>query len=293
MDQAFLQKSPSVVTPGLKLRTQRESLSLTLRDVENLSYRIAAEHQREQFAIPFSRLFAIEAKGVVPNIYRLYSLSAIYGLEFGELLGWYEVDLRSIPSDLKVCDVPQTRKLEHDYRFQSIRIPVEIDPSFDSEKTTNLTMLVRKWGAVPFAYLESLSREPFIHAYVGSEDYTMNPLVPPGTFLQIDESRSKIENRGWRSEHERPIYFVETRHDGFRVGWCSLSGRTLTVHPHPLSPTPVKAYLHPQDAEIVGQVVAVSMRLVPHPSAAAEPDRKAQKERASNVACIHREELGA
>ena len=282
-----------MVTPGQRFRTLRESLRLTLRDVETLSYRIAAEHQRPEFAIPFSRLFAIEAKGVVPNIYRLYSLSAIYGFEFGELLGWYGVDLRDIPADLKVCDVPQTRRLEHDYRSQSIRIPVEIDPSFNAENTMNLTMLVRKWGTVPFAYLESLSRQEFIHAYVGSKDYTMHPLIPPGSFLQIDESRSKIENRGWKSEHERPVYFVETRRDGFRVGWCSLSDRKLTVHPHPLSPTPVKFYLHPQDAEIVGQVVAVSMRLVPHPIAAAEPDMKGQKEQASNVVCIHREEVGA
>jgi transcriptional regulator with XRE-family HTH domain len=282
-----------MVIPGQRLRTLRESLRLTLRDVETLSYRIAAEHQRPEFAMPFSRLFAIEAKGVVPNIYRLYSLSAIYGFEFGELLGWYGVDLRDIPSDLKVCDVPQTRRLEHDYRSQSIRIPVEIDPAFNAENTTNLTMLIRKWGAVPFAYLESLSRQEFIHAYVGSKDYTMHPLIPPGSFLQVDESRSKIENRAWKSEQERPIYFVETRRDGFRVGWCSLSDRNLSVHPHPLSPTSVKSYLHPQDAEIVGQVVAVSMRLVPYATAAAEPDMKAQKEQAANVVCIHRKEAGA
>lgn len=282
-----------MVIPGRRLRALRESLGLTLRDVETLSCRIAGEHQRPAFAIPLSRLFAFEAKGVVPSIYRLYSLSAIYGLEFGELLGWYGVDLGDIPSDLKLCDVPQTRTLEHNYRSQSIRIPVEIDPSFNAETTMNLTMLVRKWGAVSFAYLESLSRQEFIHAYVGSKDYTMHPLIPPGSFLQIDESRTNIENRGWKSEHERPIYFVETRGDGFRVGWCCLLDRSLTVQPHPLSPTPVKSYLHPQDAEIVGQVVAVSMRLVPHPIAAAEPEMKAQKEQAANVVCIHREDVGA
>jgi transcriptional regulator with XRE-family HTH domain len=282
-----------MVVPGHRLRTLRESLHLTLRDVEALSYRIAAEHQWAEFAIPFSRLSAIEAKGVVPNIYRLYSLSAIYGIEFSELLQWYGVDLGSIPADLKLCDVPRTRKLEHDYHARTVRIPVEIDPSFNSQHTMNLTMLVRKWGSVPFAYLESLSREPFIHACVGTEDYTMAPLVPPGSFLQIDEARSTIENGGWRSEHERPIYFLETRRDGFRIGWCSLAGKILTVHPHPLSPTPLKSYIHPQEAEIVGQVVAVSMRLVPHSRMAADQDRKEQIEQASNVVYLHHRELGA
>jgi len=273
--------------PGQKLRKLRESLQLTLRDVEAISFRIARAHGREEFSIPFSRLFRIEAKGVVPNIYRLYSLAVVYRCDFREVLQWYGVDLAGISEDLKLGDVPVTHKVESDFSTQTVRIPVDLDPAFDLATTTNVATLVRKWGAVSCAFLDGLSKENFTYAYVGTKDYTMYPLIMPGSFLQIDESRVRIQQQGWRSEYERPIYFVETRHEGFRVGWCSICEGALTIHVHPLSCTPVKSYRHPQDAEIIGQVIAVSMRLAGHESLNAGTDRKAQRGPFSIVVPTH------
>ena len=270
--------------PGQKLRALRESLRLTLRDVETASARISLEHANEEFTIPFSRLFGIEAKGIVPNIYRLYSLSAIYHTDFRELLRWYGVDFKNLPADLKLSDVPATHRLEADLTGSPVRMPVELDPGFNPQTTANFTMLVRKWGNVPMAFLSDLSKENFLYAYVGMKDYTMYPLIMPGSFLQVDESRCKVMPGGWRSEHERPVYLVETRQDGFRVGWCGLVDSELVIHPHPLSPTSMKSYRHPQDAEVIGQVVGVSMRLF---TADAEPGRKGQRESSSDVLHIH------
>jgi hypothetical protein len=276
-----------MATPGQRLRILRESLRLTLRDVEAISFRIARANGYEEFSIPFSRLFGIEAKGVVPNIYRLYSLAVAYRCDFREMLQWYGVDLSAIPEDLKLSDVPATHKVDIDFSARTVRIPLDLDPAFDLAITSNVAMLVRKWGAVSCTFLEGLSKESFTYAYVGTEDYTMYPLIMPGSFLQIDESRVKIQEQSWRSEYERPVYFVETRHEGFRVGWCSICEGTLTVHAHPLSSTPVKSYLHPQDAEIIGQVIAVSMRLAGQEQLGGGSDRKAQKEPSSTVVPIH------
>ncbi len=55
--------------------------------------------------------------------------------------------------------------------------------------------MVVQWGLVPLAYLAKFSGEKYIYGYIGSEDFTMYPLLPPGTFLQVDESRSKVECR--------------------------------------------------------------------------------------------------
>lgn len=89
----------------------------------------------------------------------------------------------------------------------------------------------------------------------------MYPIIPPGSFLQVDESRRRVVNSGWRSEFERPVYFVETRDYGFHVGWCSLFDNVLTLHPHPLSPARIKSYRNGQDAEVIGQVVAIAVQL--------------------------------
>ena len=50
---------------GKSLRTLREKLGLTMRDVENSSARIADRYRNEEFSIPPSRLSDIETKGIL------------------------------------------------------------------------------------------------------------------------------------------------------------------------------------------------------------------------------------
>jgi len=74
---------------GQSLRSLRERLGLTMRDVETASTAIADRHKSDEFSIPPSRLSDIETKGVVPSIYRLYSLSVIYRRDAREILALY------------------------------------------------------------------------------------------------------------------------------------------------------------------------------------------------------------
>ena len=59
---------------------------------------------------------------------------------------------------------------------------------------------------------------------------------------------------------ERPIYFIETR-EGHTCSWCSLKGDQLILQPHPLSPVPPKMLKYTTEAEVIGQVVGLAMRL--------------------------------
>src|ERR1700677_1796341 len=87
---------------GKSLRTLREKLGLTMRDIETSSARMAEKYRNEEFSIPPSRLSDIETKGVLPNIFRLYTLSVIYRRDFRELLGWYGIDLNNMAADLSL-----------------------------------------------------------------------------------------------------------------------------------------------------------------------------------------------
>jgi hypothetical protein len=140
------------------------------------------------------------------------------------------------------------------------KIPVRLDPGFDARKTTNIGRMIQNWGIVPLAHLSALLETDYTYGYIGTGDLTMYPLLLPGSFVQVDESRNKVEERLWRSEYERPIYFVESR-EGFTCCWCSVKGERLILQPHPLSPTQPRIMRQPQEAEVVGQVVGVAMRL--------------------------------
>jgi hypothetical protein len=250
----------AILSAGLNLRGLRERLGLTMREVESTSFLIAERHGSDEFSVCPSRLSDIETKGLVPSIYRLYSLSIIYRCDLREILTWYGIDLSMSAADLQLSLPPKSHFEESLRSTSTVAIPTRLDPSFDPRRSSNLSRMVEQWGSVPLAHLAKLSSDKFMYGYVGSEDLTMYPLLPPGTFLQVDESKNKIVQGLWRSELERPIYFVETR-EGYTCCWCHLKGEQIMLQPHPLSPVPAKVLRHPQEAEVIGQVVGVALKL--------------------------------
>src|SRR5580693_8624266 len=245
---------------GQNLRVLREQLGLTMRDVENASARIAQKRANDEFAIPPSRLSDVETKGVVPSIYRLYSLAVIYRRDIRELLSWYGVDLNAMASDLDFVIPPKSHVSEALANLSAVQVPLRLDPSFDPRRTMNFGRMVEQWGLVPLAYLAQFASCRYTYGYIGSEDLTMYPILPPGSFVQVDESRNKVVDGGWRSEYERPIYFVETR-SGHVCCWCTLTKEELILQPHPMSPVAARALHYPQEAEVIGQVVGVAIKL--------------------------------
>jgi transcriptional regulator with XRE-family HTH domain len=96
---------------------------------------------------------------------------------------------------------------------------------------------------------------------IGKQNHTMAPLIPAGSFVQIDTRRHVISPvKELAHELQRPIYFLMTR-DGYFCGWCELdpSGEWLTLVPHPLSPASRRSWKYPAEVEIVGRVVAVTI----------------------------------
>lgn len=245
---------------GQQLKRIREDLKLSMRDVETAAAQIAARFQNPEFSCPISRISDIETKGVVPSLFRLFSFAVIYGKDHRELCALYGVNWDDVGSARECVQICKTHRFDTARNVQQVRIPTALDPGFDLRKTTNLARMVQSWGVVPASLLSELSTSGHTYAFVGTEDFTMYPLLVPGSFLQVDEKRRHVFNEGWKSEYERPIYFIETREE-FICAWCNLSHGQLITQPHPLSPEVPRVFRHPQQAEVVGQVVGVAMRL--------------------------------
>jgi len=185
----------------------------------------------------------------------------IYRRDLRELLLWYDVNIDVQVSDLGISVPPRSHLSNALANMTALHMPVRMDPSFDPRKTVNFGRMVEQWGTVPLAYLEQFAKVDFTYGYIGSEDLTMYPILPPGSFVQVDGSRDKVLEGAWHSEYERPIYFVETR-DGHVCCWCTMTGEEeIILQPHPLSPVPPRVFRYPQEAEVIGQVVGVAMRL--------------------------------
>ncbi|MGA9528782.1 MAG: helix-turn-helix transcriptional regulator [Terriglobales bacterium] len=249
-----------MLSAGIDLRKIRERLGLTMRDVENASTGIANRRGSDEYLVPPSRLSDIETKGVIPSVFRFYSLGAIYRKPVRYLLQFYGIDLDGINGEWTAAQPARTHIVSAENDRSAINVPIKLDPGFDVKETSDLGRMVQQWGIVPFTLLHGLVEQDYTYAYIGAQDFTMYPILPPGSFVQVDESKRRIVDRQWKSEYERPIYFVEMR-DGFTCCWCSLRPTGLVLQSHPLSPVPVRILKHPQEAEVIGQVIGVAMRV--------------------------------
>jgi len=77
--------------PTKDLRTVRRQQGLTLRDVYEKSLRIAKQRGRKEFVIPPSRLHEFELQGIVPSIFRIYTLAHVYKHSLRSVLSWYGI----------------------------------------------------------------------------------------------------------------------------------------------------------------------------------------------------------
>ena len=243
--------------PGISLRQVRERLGLTYRDVEQASYELAQRHGRPEFIIHISRLADFENSGAVPGLHKLFSLCSIYHLDLQEACKWYDVPLADI-FGAATSQIPPRTHLAAPPRV--VRLPIHFDPAFDPRRTSYLTRMVESWGHFEAAMLKN--GHNYHYGYIGQDDHWMEPLLRPGALVLVDPQRQKVELGGWRNEADRPIYLVDIR-GGYRCCWCVMEKARLVLQPHPLSPNAPEAYRFPDEAEVVGQVVGVSMRLVP------------------------------
>jgi hypothetical protein len=250
-------------------------LGLSLREVEDASAILATEEANQEMYVSSSWLGEMEIEPSPPNVFKILSLSVIYGIDFFQILQRYGVKPDRVHKYRKKISRQFTHPISTDVHQPdtTVTIPMRIDPRFQWETTQLINRVVAIWGAIPAAMLTQFNPREQIYAYVGLQDYTMFPLIRPGALLTIDNKRTRIVQEGWQHEYERPIYFVELR-DGYRVAWCELKAGKLTLLSYPTSRVQTHTVNFPDDAVVVGRVVGVAMRIVPGSEAAPDSQEK-------------------
>jgi transcriptional regulator with XRE-family HTH domain len=252
---------PQLNEPGRQIKKIREKLLLKYRDVAEASQRLARQHGNAEFRIGLSRLADIENKGTIPSIYKLYSLGVIYGTDITHLLAIFGVNVSQMPGDSIRMGFAHTREARFELGARMVvDIPAKLDESFDLRSTSYMSRYIHRWGKLPVLLLQSLDLRSQRYAFIGTEDWSMHPLIRAGSFVQIDEAKRQIKRDAWVHEYEKPIYFLEHR-NGFRCGWCTLRDGWLVAQSHPASAVPPEIYKYPGDVDVLGQVVGVAMRL--------------------------------
>src|SRR5947209_7757245 len=246
---------------GQKLKQAREALGLRMRDVQEASERIAEKRGNDKFALVINTISEIETRGLVPTLHKLYSLVAIYRLDLDEVLCWYGILKSELIADSQLSELGPTHLVDFQPGIHGdLAMPLYLDPGVDVRRTTFLSRMIQRWGRIPLILLQGMDPAGRRYGYIGTEDRSMYPLLQPGSFVVIDESRRKIVSTEWRSEFERPIWFLQHK-NGFACGWCVQEGDRIILIPHPLSGRAPQSWAWPDEVRVIGQVTGVAMHL--------------------------------
>ena len=249
--------------PGSRLKEVRSRLGITTREVALFSKAIAEAEGNDQFLISGPWLTQIEnEKEALPSIYKLFTLASIYGLSYPQLLALYGVDTKKVKKYHAEMPIAKTHLAEYDSTepHAPLEIPIRFDAGLNLSHTNLLTRMIETWGKVPLEFIQHFDLRHRLYGFVGLKDYTLYPLVRPGSFVEIDPDVKKLRRGPVRSEFDRPIYFVDLRNE-YACSWCELVEDKLVLLTHPLSPVKTRIFVFPRDAEIIGQVTGLAMRI--------------------------------
>jgi transcriptional regulator with XRE-family HTH domain len=252
-------------SPGERLKHVRTQLAITTREVAVFSKLIAEAENNNEFLVSGPWLTQIEnEKSSLPSIYKLFTLASIYGLSYSSLLALYGVDVSKIPVFHAHMQVAKTHTMQSEeaagLKPVSLELPVRFDAGLNLSHTNLLSRMIETWGRIPLEFVQHLDLRHRLYGFIGFKDYTLYPLLRPGTFVEIDPEAKTPETHTVRSEFDRPIYFVDLRTE-YACSWCEIVGDRLLLIAHPLSSVKTRAFSFPKDAEIIGQVTGVAMRI--------------------------------
>ncbi len=193
---------------------------------------------------------------------RLHRVGAIYRVHWSSIFTLFGCNLSDFDRDQAMFAPPKTQLATGAGEpEETITVPLRSREELRLDRTNLLSRLAEIWGEIPIRLIQHLDLRNGVYGFVGMLDRTMFPIIRPGSIVQIDQDQRKIVPSRWENEHDRPIYFVELRGE-FICSWCELRDGYLSAVPHPLSKCEVRRFAYPREAEIVGRVIGVTMRLV-------------------------------
>jgi len=262
MPTPMLESTPSP-DAGKRLRAERLRARLSTRAVQKLSQQIAQEKDNNQdYYISHGWLTEVENGKFTPSIYKLYSLSLIYKCSYLKIVGFFGINILDAAREQRLVSLPHTHLIGSNLELpgQTIVLPLELRKNVELAKTNLVSRMFETWGEIPISLLQQMDLQHCLCGYIGLDDYTLYPLIRPGSFVEIDERQNKVKAGNWQNEFDRPIYFVELR-NGYACSWCELDGNQLILIPCPQSRGQIRQLRYPNEADIVGRVTAVTMRI--------------------------------
>ena len=245
-------------TAARQLKAARRKMNLSLPAASKLTHQAAKYLADHRYSISASSLSDYEVATNAPrHIHKVISLCAIYGIHFPEFLKAIGVDLRMCGTEPMPGDWRDENKGRENDRHE---VPERRPGSrLDRLKLelSDLPILLAH-SLTDISGLPKLSLEDFF--WTGGQSNPLHPLLG-GSILAIVNRRKKSPPPASPTpSYTQPLFLLLKRNGGYFAGFTTLDRGLLTVHGVPQHLHRAIQLRNRDEAEVVGQIVALLRR---------------------------------
>jgi transcriptional regulator with XRE-family HTH domain len=245
---------------GDLLRTARTNRKLSLRDISAQSLRVADLLKDSRYVVSPSALSDHELLNAVPrDFHKSLAVSLAYGVEFPKFLEAAGIPLEDAGS------APMPDHLVSEFPDSSLQ---ETERDGQSALGEFMRELLARFGEVPFFLRDSIQHITSLEEnsldswfWIGGEREPLYPYLENGLLVAVNRRKKRPVHFTSKPAWEQPVYMILKRDATYVCACCGVENGTLVIHPYSAKFHRSERIRYHQDAEIVGQIVAVARRL--------------------------------
>lgn len=253
------QQLPALESFGQLLKRTRRARNLSVREAAQMSRTIAKILQDNRYTTSPSSLSEYELHNTAPrDFHKIITLCSVYGLQFESVMRRIGVDtaeagMKSMPDRyLSRTGSWATAKNSDDRNIHG----------------RFLQKVVEECQEIPFFLRHSLgyfcgsthvTLDDFF--WVGGDDNSLHPYLEKGLIVMVNRRRKTPIHFVSKGLWEQPIYVVLKRDGTYFAACCGVTNGVLVVYPYARDFRRNEEYRLHQDADVVGQIVAIARRL--------------------------------
>jgi hypothetical protein len=245
---------------GLLLKRTRRRMNLPVREAAAMSRTIAEVLKDDRYKTSPSSLSDYELRNTPPrDFHKVITLCSIYGLQFESVMKRLGIDVAKAGTE----PMPDHYLFHTEPTVPAKRTDAEIVGTGFLEK------LLEKCQEIPLFLRDSfeqfsgsthVSLEDFF--WVGGDDDPLHPYLAEGLLVTVNRRRKAPFHFGSKPWWQQPLYIILMRDGTYLACCCAVESGLLVIHPYSRDFHPSTQYRLHQDAEVVGQIVAI-MRWFP------------------------------
>lgn len=246
---------------GELLRQARGRMALSFREASALSRKIADTLGDERYFAAPGSLSDYEARDIPPrHIHKVFTLCLLYGVQFSAFLNVAGINLDELGKDTIPAGLmasPERSSPEDTIRTAENHADNPIVDSLTAQ-FGNLPLFLR--GSLQeLSGMSQLSLRDFFWA--GAENNILYPYLEGGLLVVANRRKKKAFHSRSMPLWQQSVYVLNTRDEGYTCACCGIENGILVVHPYSTDFRRSEQFRNREDAEVIGQVVAVVRRL--------------------------------